>query len=223
VDDERFDSSRGESDAPLLQVKRCSKCKVENPVTEFYKNRSNKDGLQGYCKICSVEAVNRYDRSPVGKAKKQIYFARPEIKERLRASAKAYRESPKGRAKTREISRAQRERNPFAVVCWNAKTRARNKNLPFDLDEASVRGMYFDHCPVCGQEMRFGGDNRTSPSIDQIIPALGYTKVNCHVICYLCNRRKNDSTPEQMYQIADYIYKLRRERGLEDAGTRSDD
>lgn len=33
-------------------VKRCSKCGRELPLTEFYKKKDTKDGLQYYCKSC---------------------------------------------------------------------------------------------------------------------------------------------------------------------------
>jgi hypothetical protein len=33
-------------------VKRCGKCRVEKPFSEFHKNRSNKDGHSGRCKEC---------------------------------------------------------------------------------------------------------------------------------------------------------------------------
>ena len=33
----------------------CTKCSVEKPLTEFYRSKTNIDGLQGKCKICSNE------------------------------------------------------------------------------------------------------------------------------------------------------------------------
>lgn len=38
-------------------MKTCCKCKTEKPVTEFHKNKSNKDGLQFKCKVCRKEAA----------------------------------------------------------------------------------------------------------------------------------------------------------------------
>lgn len=40
------------------QLKTCSKCKQELPVTAFHKNRSRPDGLRTYCKFCHC-ATNR--------------------------------------------------------------------------------------------------------------------------------------------------------------------
>ena len=39
----------------IREFKRCPRCKQVKPVKEFDKNRSQYDGLSGYCKICSYE------------------------------------------------------------------------------------------------------------------------------------------------------------------------
>jgi hypothetical protein len=36
-------------------MKTCSKCRIEKPDTEFYKNTKQKDGLQNWCKTCCAE------------------------------------------------------------------------------------------------------------------------------------------------------------------------
>ena len=35
-----------------METKRCSKCKEVKAVSEFNKNKANKDGLRGECKSC---------------------------------------------------------------------------------------------------------------------------------------------------------------------------
>ena len=34
-------------------MKKCTKCEVDKPLTDFYNNKANKDGLGSYCKPCS--------------------------------------------------------------------------------------------------------------------------------------------------------------------------
>ena len=41
-------------------TKVCSKCKRELPISEFYKNKSNPDGLGYYCKRCVSEIWQRW-------------------------------------------------------------------------------------------------------------------------------------------------------------------
>ncbi|GAH40943.1 unnamed protein product, partial [marine sediment metagenome] len=46
-----------------MQTKRCTKCGEEKPLTEFHKNKYNKDGLTYSCKACRqkqyLESVKR--------------------------------------------------------------------------------------------------------------------------------------------------------------------
>jgi predicted GIY-YIG superfamily endonuclease len=41
-------------------MKTCSKCKEEKPFSEFFKDRSRKDGLYYYCKVCRAEIAKSY-------------------------------------------------------------------------------------------------------------------------------------------------------------------
>jgi hypothetical protein len=41
-------------------MKKCSKCKEEKELNEFYSNKSQKDGLARYCKICDKETSKKY-------------------------------------------------------------------------------------------------------------------------------------------------------------------
>ena len=38
---------------PTVGEKQCSECGEHKPASHFYKNRTNKDGLFGKCKLCS--------------------------------------------------------------------------------------------------------------------------------------------------------------------------
>lgn len=44
----------------MENLKKCSKCGREFPVSEFWRNASTEDGLQTYCKECgNIYAKNR--------------------------------------------------------------------------------------------------------------------------------------------------------------------
>jgi hypothetical protein len=43
-----------------MEMKQCSKCKETKPTTEFYKNRSRRDGLQGRCRDCCNASAAAY-------------------------------------------------------------------------------------------------------------------------------------------------------------------
>jgi len=48
-----------------ISVKKCSKCKVEKPLTEFGKNKQNWHGLTAYCKPCLGYLPDRLPRTRV--------------------------------------------------------------------------------------------------------------------------------------------------------------
>lgn len=46
-----------------MSLKRCSKCGVEKPITEFYMAFSNKDLHYGYCKVCANEMTKKWQNA----------------------------------------------------------------------------------------------------------------------------------------------------------------
>jgi len=50
--------------------KKCSKCKVEKELTEFSKDKVNKNGLQSYCKKCSSKYKKEYRKNNLEKIRK---------------------------------------------------------------------------------------------------------------------------------------------------------
>lgn len=56
----------------MENLKKCSKCGRELPVSEFWRNASTEDGLQTYCKECgNIYAKNR--KKTPGDNLKKIY------------------------------------------------------------------------------------------------------------------------------------------------------
>ena len=56
-------------------MKRCSKCKIEKGVSEFYKDPGHKDGLQSHCRGCiSVFKAKQYLESKAGIRQKQAEY-----------------------------------------------------------------------------------------------------------------------------------------------------
>lgn len=48
-------------------TKVCSMCKRELPISEFYKNKCNKDELHNQCKDCKKESAKKYMKTQKGK------------------------------------------------------------------------------------------------------------------------------------------------------------
>lgn len=68
-------------------------------------------------------------------------------------------------------------------------------------------------CPVLGVKLKTNkgviGDN--SPTLDKLIPRLGYVPGNIIVVSALANRIKSDATPHQLRQVADFYLALYQE------------
>jgi hypothetical protein len=114
----------------------------------------------------------------------------------------------------KEIFKERRKgkNNRLREMFRNAKHRASNDCLPFDLTIEYMETIAMDHCPVTGElldwELQFseeGKRNAMAPSLDKIIPLLGYTQGNVAIICNQMNTLKSDMTLEQLNQLVNYV------------------
>lgn len=85
-----------------------------------------------------------------------------------------------------------------------AKSRAKIKNLDFDITEEDVK--WNDVCPVLGISITYernkgpGGDDN-SPSLDRINNEKGYVKGNIRLISNKANKLKNRMTKDEAFLI----------------------
>lgn len=135
---------------------------------------------------------------------------------KLRSEFHRSRQSVQGWCKPCMIRavRVAQMKKPALHLYRTARNRAKTKGLLFTLKPEDV--VLPEKCPCCSVVMEMGAlaDRASSPSLDQIVPGAGYTPENLIIICFGCNTKKNSSTPEEMYQIADFVWKVREERGL---------
>jgi hypothetical protein len=102
--------------------------------------------------------------------------------------------------------REWKDKNPIPVLLARLKDRAKAKEVEFALTAQTVPPIS-DDCPCCGQMMirATGNPGRNSPSLDRIIPHVGYVPGNVQWICYRCNAIKSDATPEELMRIAVFV------------------
>jgi hypothetical protein len=102
---------------------------------------------------------------------------------------------------------------------WSgAKTRAKKLRVPFNLDLDDIE--IPQECPLLGIKLERGErcQQPFSPSLDRIIPELGYVKGNVMVISYRANAIKNDASVEELQRLTDNLTKILRERNNETSG-----
>lgn len=85
-----------------------------------------------------------------------------------------------------------------------ARQRARNANIPFEIQEFDI--VIPKLCPVLEiplfRKPKSVGPN--SPSLDRIVPNLGYVKGNIMVISNLANTMKSNATLEQCVKLGQF-------------------
>ena len=118
-------------------------------------------------------------------------------KERIAEHRKRYYEANKDRlnALTKE-----------EMLFKNAQSRARRKKLPFNITLNDI--VIPKNCPVFPSIELCHDNNKTqdnSPSLDRIIPELGYVKGNIQVISHRANTVKSCGSIEEHLAVIDYI------------------
>ena len=61
-------------------MKRCSRCKQEKPLGDFYKKSAGPDGHSCYCKQCNKERAKEWKRTPKGKLSQRLSWQRRDKK-----------------------------------------------------------------------------------------------------------------------------------------------
>lgn len=93
--------------------------------------------------------------------------------------------------------REDRLNNVKKYMIIDAKKRSKHKNIPFCITEENIS--IPDICPVLGIPIiqAVGQPTNNSPSLDRIIPSLGYVAENIRVISHRANTIKRDMTLEE--------------------------
>jgi actin-related protein len=147
---------------------------------------------------------------------------REENKESLRQKHKEYYEKNKERIAKKESQRRseQYRSNPKQNLAkqkeWKinnlekylvqgAKQRAKKYGLPFDITYKDI--VIPECCPYLGIKL-VPFSEWSSPSLDKIIPELGYVKGNIQVISTKANTMKNNATQAELVRFAQAILSM---------------
>lgn len=106
---------------------------------------------------------------------------------------------------SRKMKKMSYRRDPRQHLLRGCKKRSKDSGVPFSLTKEDIE--IPDFCPILGLPLSIADDRATdtSPSVDRIVPNLGYIPGNIHVISYRANRIKNDSTLEELQKIVSYF------------------
>ena len=136
----------------------------------------------------------------------------PDYVARRREHGRKWRQTHKKEAL--EARKQYYKDNPEYQWIDNAKHRAKKLGVPFDLTVEYIRSIYTNVCPVLDipLERTPGGTTNNTPSIDRIVPELGYVQGNVIVVSLLANQIKSCATPDQIQKVANFYSALFLER-----------
>lgn len=165
--------------------KTCNTCHKEKVFPlDFFKSTRWVSGYMSWCKKC------HYEKTKVASIR--------------------YQKTEGGKAKHRKQSLEWRKGSGRVYSMWaQAKDRAKSHNIPFDIQIQDI--VIPTECPVFHVPFNLEGTHKNkenSPSLDRIIPELGYVKGNIIVVCWRANRLKNDGTPEEHINIGNFYQGL---------------
>jgi hypothetical protein len=159
----------------MPKSKMCSRCKVDKTIEDFTKDNHQRDGLRAACKSCSKETKDKY------------------------------RNKPESKKKEKEAAIAWRRSNPTKFMLYCAKSRAKRDDVPFSIGYEDI--VVPDVCPILGirifQNLDKGthGPSANSPSLDKIVPELGYVVGNIQVISNRANTMKQDASLDEIIAL----------------------
>jgi len=155
-------------------MKTCLKCGFGKDLSEFGTNRRRPDGHQSRCKDC----INT-----------------PLFKKKAREKSARWREDNPGRYKIWQQSHRELR------MVDRARSRAKRDGIAFDITVEDISIPEF--CPILGLRLGFNDDRQqeNSPSLDRILPELGYVRGNIWVISHRANRIKNDATLAELEML----------------------
>lgn len=181
------------------------KCKHCDRVLIFGDNwcKSRMEKNEYTCKICAREKRKKWTKENPERAKEIVDKAKKKFQ-----SKEGYGEYVNVKSKK------WRSENPKKVLLINAKSRAKRKNIVYNLDINDI--IIPEFCPILGIPLEFGLPKHSDglPSLDRIIPSKGYTKGNVAVISFKANSLKNSNSIEDLEKILKWMKTIQKQTNI---------
>jgi hypothetical protein len=107
---------------------------------------------------------------------------------------------------------------PWYRLWAGAKNRATKGNYPFSIEQEDVKELVInlDYCPVLGIKINWEANKLedNSPTLDKIVPELGYIKGNIAIISAKANRIKNNATVDEIGKLYCWLIKTKAHQGF---------
>ena len=185
----------------------CGRCNnlFPNTIENFKPSKDCRGGLTGTCRSCNAS----YHRAWKKKNKRRLApLRRQQYKQRYGAIQRAKEETRKKEYPIRV--RAQ-------LLRGGMKERSKDLDIPFDSEYFTVSVLMTwissdPKCECCSRKLDVGFKldrmkHDDSPSIDRLIPRLGYVRGNVSLLCWRCNNLKRDATLHELKTVCKWLKK----------------
>lgn len=210
-------------------LKRCTKCGEWKVLDEFSRKRKDSEDRRSDCKACNKKYYEenaedilrkKHEQHERNKEGKRDYNRQYRIKnldrlmEHDREYGRTHREEKKAynqeymKTHKEEIKKQKFEKRVKTIqkeMFKHAEGRAKKQGLPFDMIMEDIPVP--EVCPILGIPISVGKGKLHvgSPTVDRLIPSLGYVSGNVCVISHRANSIKNNGTVEEHRKIADWM------------------
>jgi len=194
-----------------IKTPRCSRChnrrRAEQlagriPVAPPSPPRTWEGSEERTCSKCGLSKPVRsgygWVRSPSGRR-----YPRAKCKDCVRRASSLTAEETRGLFAAQRLDLKSRD---LSLYLWgSARRRAVQNDIPFSISPADV--MVPEKCPVLGLLLQphEGRPSDSSPTVDRLIPELGYVKGNVSVVSFRANMLKSDGTVEELEAIVRWM------------------
>ncbi len=97
----------------------------------------------------------------------------------------------------------------WSLDCYyRIKEKAINNNIKFEITPDDIAAVFPKNmiCPVLNTPLEIGSINNVNPpSLDKVLPELGYISINLAVISYRANRIKHNATADEIISVGNWV------------------
>jgi len=190
-------------------MKKCSKCKIEKPLTAFNKNKSKSDGYSTECRECvnsynkiykvaHKEEAAQYNKIYQVENKDEIAVQRKEYNKthKIEIAMRGHRWYLENKELTKGRTKVAKKENPLRYNNYANKRRAQKAGTFVEhFSEADIILTYGNKCFYCGSNFEH---------IDHYVPLSkggSHTLENIRPSCKDCNLVKNNKTPDEWMEF----------------------
>lgn len=142
----------------------------------------------------------------------QQHYRKKQPEKSKKISQEGYQRNKEKRLKARKQRHSDEPWHQMVITARRSSTRT---NVPFDIDAEYVKSIFptDNKCPVFETLFTTSTKGKTrdqSPSLDKIIPSLGYVKGNVVIISLKANRMKNNGSIEELQRLVNFYLRKAR-------------